>query len=179
MNISKSKTPFLVAALLAVAASQARAQSLPPLTLRWFTIDCGGGLSTGGGYSLQSSFGQPDVEPQKRGVTAAATGGEITAASELGEVYLFGGYLPGAVAAISSPRLDIRRDGMTTVVLSWQVTPMDFFAMSTTNLHAAPDDWEFLFTDEIERAGDNWEMNLRTVGPARYFRLIPAWLTKR
>lgn len=178
MNKSFSKLLLLAAAFLVLVAFPARAQSLPPLTLRWFTVDGGGGFSAAGDVSLQSVIGQPDVELPKRITASAAEDGGFAVSSELGEVYWIGGYLPGAVAIISTPRIDIRRDGPTTVVLSWQVSPVDFFVMGSTNLHAPAEEWEFLFTDEIERAGDDWEMNLRTIGPARYFRLIPAWLTK-
>jgi len=178
MKTSIYKAHFLSAGLLVLALASADGQTLQSLSLRWFTIDSGGGLSTNGVYALQGTIGQPDVDFPKRSFASVTTPADFETASELGEVYFLGGYLPGVVAVTASPRLDIRRDGMTTVVLSWQVTPMDFFAMSTTNLHAGPDEWEFLFTDEIGRAGDNWEMNLRTIGPARYFRLIPAWLSK-
>jgi hypothetical protein len=38
-----------------------RAGSDGPYTLRWYTIDGGGGTSAGGGYRLEGTAGQPDA----------------------------------------------------------------------------------------------------------------------
>jgi len=43
--------------------------------LEWFTIDGGGGTSTGGVYSLTGTIGQPDAGPAMTGGNFSLTGG--------------------------------------------------------------------------------------------------------
>ena len=50
--------PLFAAAVLALGASPAMAQ----YEIDWYTIDGGGGRSTGGVYSLEGTIGQPDAE---------------------------------------------------------------------------------------------------------------------
>ena len=52
---------LLVAIIL--AASAALAQTGGGYDLTWSTIDGGGGSSTGNGYQLAGTFGQPDAGP--------------------------------------------------------------------------------------------------------------------
>ncbi len=61
------------ACLLAVAAfaSVAAAQ----YSVNWYTIDGGGGTSTGGGYTISGTIGQPDAGPAMTGSTYTVTGG--------------------------------------------------------------------------------------------------------
>ena len=54
----KSRTNFVVL-LLTLAALAVHGQS--NYTVDWFTIDGGGGTSTGGVYRVSSSIGQPDA----------------------------------------------------------------------------------------------------------------------
>ncbi|MCA3004772.1 MAG: hypothetical protein LW650_08755 [Planctomycetaceae bacterium] len=66
------------AAVLALAiTSAAHAQ---PFAISWYTIDGGGGTSTGGGFTLSGTIGQPDA--------GVMTGGGFT---------LQGGFWPGAI----------------------------------------------------------------------------------
>ncbi|MFM9994237.1 MAG: hypothetical protein ACKVU4_00385 [Phycisphaerales bacterium] len=53
----------IVVALLSClsGASRARAQMGPNLDLSWSSIDSGGGVSTGGGFTLTGTIGQPDA----------------------------------------------------------------------------------------------------------------------
>ena len=55
------------------------------LSVPSYTIDGGGGLSTGGGLSVIGSIGQPDADPLH-----PATGGGYA---------LFGGFIPAALAS--------------------------------------------------------------------------------
>ncbi len=174
MNCSSSKILLLAAALTMLVAPRAPAQNL---TLRWFSIDSGGGLSRAGEYSLQSCIGQPDAPYDLRSVTVAELASEPPAAASIGKVFLLGGYLPGTLEPLLNPPLAIRRDGMTTVILSWQVSPLDFLVQGTTNLPANDEEWTVVPGEKGEVDG-NYEMNLRILGPARFFRLIPAWIEK-
>jgi hypothetical protein len=72
-------------------ASAASAQ----LAITWYTIDGGGGTSTGGTFSLSGTIGQPDAS------TTAHTGGTFS---------LAGGYWPGAASGVACPS-DYNRDG--------------------------------------------------------------------
>lgn len=174
MKLPSPKLLFLAAALMVFAVAPASAQNL---TLRWFSIDSGGGLSRAGEYSLQGCIGQPDAPYDLRSVTVAELAGEPPAAASIGKVFLLGGYLPGTLEPLLNPPLAIRRDGMTTVVLSWQVSPLDFLVQGTTNLPATDEEWTVVPGEKAEVDG-NYEMNLRILGPMRFFRLIPAWIEK-
>jgi hypothetical protein len=56
---------------LAGAASPALAQ----FSIDWYTIDGGGGTSTGGAYTVSGTVGQPDAGPSMTGGDFALTGG--------------------------------------------------------------------------------------------------------
>jgi hypothetical protein len=70
---------LLLVALLGLV-SAAQAQQGGPYDLTWWTVDGGGGLVQGGGYTLTGTAGQPEPAP-------ALTGGGLT---------LTGGFWPGA-----------------------------------------------------------------------------------
>lgn len=69
----------------------------------WFTINGGGGQSSGGAYSLQGTIGQPDA--------ATSSGGAYT---------LHGGFWSAfaVVQTVGSPTLRIIRSG-PNVILAW------------------------------------------------------------
>src|SRR5258705_3751236 len=56
-SLGKTKV-LLFLVVLAVAAPALRAQNY---SIDWFTIDGGGGASTGGVYSVSGTIGQPDA----------------------------------------------------------------------------------------------------------------------
>jgi hypothetical protein len=62
---------ILAAVLILGLASPAPAQFIIP----WYTIDGGGGTSTGGSFALTGTVGQPDTGPALTGATFTATGG--------------------------------------------------------------------------------------------------------
>src|SRR5882672_10852243 len=79
-----------VALALAITALRTEAQSF---SIDWFTIDGGGGASTGGVYSVSGTIGQPDA------------GGPLSG----GQYSLIGGFwaLPITVQTIGMPTLTI------------------------------------------------------------------------
>lgn len=81
------KTVLLAPIILAIA-SWAAADT----EISWYTIDGGGGTSTGGGFELSGTIGQPDAGSP----TLAMTGGEFE---------LVGGFWPGAGSICSGPVL--------------------------------------------------------------------------
>src|SRR5262245_5082695 len=48
---------------LAVGLLLAPGALAQPFTMNWHTIDCGGAVSSGGGFSISSTIGQPDAGP--------------------------------------------------------------------------------------------------------------------
>lgn len=58
-----------------VAAFAAAGIASAQLAIDWYTIDGGGGTSTGGGLTLSGTIGQPDAGPAMTGGNLAVTGG--------------------------------------------------------------------------------------------------------
>ena len=103
------KPLFLAATVvLAVAVSSARAQSY---SIDWYTIDGGGGTSTGGVYTVSGTIGQPDA--------GHMSGGNYT---------IDGGFW-GIIAAIQTPgapTLRVVRTTTNTVVVAWPAPSTGF-----------------------------------------------------
>jgi hypothetical protein len=105
----------LLALGLALTAVGARAQNF---SIDWFTVDSGGGTSTGGVYSVTGTIGQPDA--------GAMSGGNFT---------LDGGFW-GIVAAIQTPGaplLSIFHTTTNTVVVSWPSPSTGWNLQQNTN----------------------------------------------
>src|SRR2546427_9756944 len=90
--------------LFAVTSTTALAQSY---SIDWFTIDGGGGTSTGGVYSVSGTIGQPDA--------GKMSGGNFT---------LDGGFwgIIAAVQTAGAPLLRIARTTTNTVLVAWPVS---------------------------------------------------------
>ena|SRR5438093_650841 len=109
---------LMVLALLLGAAASAPAQSY---SIDWFTIDGGGGTSTGGPYTLSGTIGQPDA--------GNLSGGNFT---------LLGGFWSGAFAVqqLGAPTLYIRQAGPGQVTISWDPAVPGFVLQDTPTLEA-------------------------------------------
>ena len=130
---------------LLLAASPGKAQ----FTIDWFTLDGGGGQSSGGPYTLAGTIGQPDA--------GAASGGGYT---------LQGGFWSG-VAAESAPALRILRDG-ANVLLAWP-NPATGFQLQESSSLTTPD-WTDVNTPPA-LVGDERQVS-QPLGPTmRFFRL--------
>lgn len=82
----KSKQTWIILAvigMLLLGVALASAEPLAGYTLDWWTVDGGGGTSSGGSYSLSGTIGQPDA--------GSATGGGYA---------LSGGFWGGAPASL-------------------------------------------------------------------------------
>ena len=106
--------------LFSLAACCAQAQTY---TIDWYTIDGGGGISSGGVYTLSGTIGQPDA--------GTHAGGNYS---------LIGGFW--AVAAViqtpGAPLLTIDRDVVTgAVTVSW-TRPADGWILEQTGNMASP-----------------------------------------
>src|SRR5262249_53060692 len=62
----------LLAVAVLLSAHEARAQSF---SIDWFTVDGGGGTSSGGTFAVSGTVGQPDAGPVMSGGNFSLTGG--------------------------------------------------------------------------------------------------------
>lgn len=112
------KTRFILSLMFSLLAVSARAQ----FSIDWFTIDGGGGTSTGGVYSVSGTIGQPDA--------GAMSGGNFT---------IQGGFW-GILAAIQSPGSPLLRvvlTGSNTVVVAWPAPSAGFSLQQNADLGTA------------------------------------------
>lgn len=94
-------------------------------SLDWWTVDGGGGTSTGGVYSVTGTIGQPDA--------GAMSGDNFT---------LVGGFW-GVIAAVQTPgapTLTVTRSN-NTVVVSWPLPEAGWRLQTTANLGTVPIVW--------------------------------------
>jgi hypothetical protein len=117
----------------------------------WFTIDGGGGLSAGGGYSLAGSVGQADA-----GLTMS--GGDFT---------MTGGFW--SIAAAPTALLKIVLTATNTVMISWPSAATGFVLQQNNQLGTS--NW----TSAAQNATDNGTNKFIVVNPPsgnRYYRLF-------
>jgi hypothetical protein len=118
---SKTRMLLLVLLLSTVCAARLAAQNY---AINWFTIDGGGGTSTGGAYSISGTIGQPDAGEMR--------GGNYT---------LVGGFwgVAAAVQTEGAPYLYVTNSG-GTVIVSW--AKVDGFVLDqATTLASSPVSW--------------------------------------
>ena len=89
-------------------------------SIDWFTIDGGGGTSTGGVYSVSGTIGQPDAGATMSGGNYSVDGGFWSFAAVV--------QTPGA------PLLSIRVTAPNTVVVSWPSPSTEFLLQTNNNL---------------------------------------------
>jgi len=144
----------LLAATLSVPALLA--QSGGSYDLSWSTID-GGGVSSGGAYSLSGTIGQPDA--------GQLAGGGYT---------LSGGFW-GVIAAIQTegaPLLTVSRsDG--SVVVKWPFPATSFVLQQTTALVSPPSTilWTDVTSPAADHVGSDWTVTIPSPAGNRFFRL--------
>lgn len=112
----------ILAGLILSAALSLSAQNY---SIDWYTIDGGGGTSSGGAYTLSGTIGQPDA--------GVHTGGNYS---------LVGGFWGAfAVQEIGSPTLFIRPAGPGQVTISWDPSIAGFVLQESLDLNLAPGGW--------------------------------------
>ena len=116
----KKLTRLPITALLFGSSLCLRAQ---PYELSWFTIDGGGGTSTGGVYSVTGTIGQPDA------------GGPMTN----GQYSVIGGFwaLPAAVQVVDAPVLTIAPASPGEATISWTPATLGFVLQESLSLSSA------------------------------------------
>ena len=143
---------FVILSLL-LAASRLSAQSY---SIDWFTIDGGGGTSTGGVYSVSGSIGQPDANAQP------LIGGNFS---------VVGGFwsLFSVVQTPGTPLLTIRLTSTNTAMVSWPSPSTGFNLQQNTNLGTP------IWSAPPEIVTDNGTIKFIIVNPPagnRFYRLI-------
>lgn len=112
------RSAVLVLAILLLGFAVPRASS-QTYSIDWFTIDGGGGTSTGGVYSVSGTIGQPDA--------GHMSGGNFT---------IDGGFW-GIIAAVQSPGsplLRVVRTTTNTVVVAWPAPSTGFSLQENSDL---------------------------------------------
>ena len=123
--------------------------------LDWFTLDGGGGTSSGGNFSLSGTIGQPDANQQPM------TGGAFSLTGGFWSLF--------AVQTPDAPRLSIQRISVTSARVLWPAPSTGFVLqqnsdLNTTNWVSAP-----------QAVSDNGTNKFITVSPPtgkRFYRLI-------
>lgn len=108
----------ILGTVFALGAGSAQAQ----YSIDWFTLDGGGGVSTGGGYEVRGTIGQPDA--------GMASGGPFTLAGGFWSVL-------GVVPTPGAPALLITNTPGGAVV-SWPLPATGFLLEQTLQLTAPP-----------------------------------------
>ena len=139
--------------LLALAFTAFAARAQTNYTIDWFTIDGGGGTSTGGVYAVSGTIGQPDA--------GAMSGGNYT---------LEGGFW-GVIAAVQmpgSPLLTITITGPNTVAVSWPYPSSGFQLQQNGDLTTT--NWTAVGTLS-EHVGDKWQVPVSPPVGNKFYRL--------
>ena len=139
---------LIALATLGMAGASARAQTFQ---IDWLTIDGGGGLTSGGGYSLNGTIGQPDAGAMSGGAFALA-----------------GGFWHDF--AIQGPPLAIRLAGGNTIVLTWPNPSTGYVLQQTANMSGPGGGWVDVTQAPVVN-GTNKEVTLSATGRFCLFRL--------
>ena len=146
----KGKALLLCSSLLALSLAKLQAQSY---SIDWFTIDGGGGTSTGGVYSVSGTIGQPDA--------GHLTGGNFT---------LDGGFW-GVIAAVQLPGSPLLRVVLTTtntVVVAWPNPSTGFALQENPIFNTGP--WTTV-TNTITVVGSENQVIVAPPTGNRFYRL--------
>jgi hypothetical protein len=140
--------------ILLLAAFSVPAQDF---TLDWFTMDGGGGKSTGGVYAVTGTIGQPDA--------GTVAGGDYT---------LAGGFW-GLVAALQisgAPLLSVTRTN-GSVIVSWPGTAPSFVLEQTSQLLSPPrtNSWADVPVNQYQTVGTNIHFTISSPVDNQWFRL--------
>lgn len=144
---------LLVLCLAGVPSLMAQTYSID-----WFSIDGGGGTSSGGGYVLSGTVGQPDA--------GRMSGGSYS---------LEGGFwsILAAVQSSEGPRLFIERDTGGGVILSWESPSTGFVLQETSMILGPPFStvWVEVAAEPVVEDGRN---TVTVAAPAghRFYRLV-------
>lgn len=122
-------------------------------SIDWFTIDGGGGVSTGGVFSVSGTIGQPDA--------GTMSGGDYSVTGGFWSIF--------AVQTPGAPLLTISLTPTNTAVISWPSPSSGYALQQNTNLNTA--NW----ATPLETVADNGTNKFIIVNPPtnnRFYRLF-------
>jgi len=131
--------------------SGVRAQSY---SIDWYTIDGGGGTSSGGGYSVSGTIGQPDA--------GRMSGGNYTIEGGFWAIY-------SAVQTPGAPTLRVTLTTTNTVVVSWPTTASTYNLQQVSDLSLT--NWVAVPNVPVV-VGTEKQVIVSPPSGNRYFRLI-------
>ena len=146
----------LLAMAVFLASLSVRAQNY---SIDWFSIDGGGGTSSGGIYTLSGTIGQPDA--------GTMSGGDYT---------LVGGFwsIVSAIQTPGAPLLTVERNPVTGVVtVSWTRPADGWFLDETGNMAAPPMaiPWSQVSPASYQTNTTHVSITLPSPSGNRYYRL--------
>ena len=146
----RNLVPVCLIALGLLASALCPPAAAQTYSIDWFTIDGGGGTSTGGVYSVSGTIGQPDA------------GGPLTN----GQYSVTGGFwaLPTAVQVTNAPTLTIVPATPGNATISWTPATPGFVLQETWVL--SPANW----TNSISGATN--PITVPATLPTKFYRLF-------
>ena len=151
MHGMKTTVPIVLALVLFPALAHSQSYAVD-----WFTIDSGGGTSTGGVYSVSGTIGQPDA--------GRSTGGSY--ALEGG----FWGFV-GTVQTPGAPLLSVERVGAGPAVrVFWSASTPGYLLDETALLTGLPVSWTQV-TSGLQTNGSQTSLTVPVPVGTKYYRL--------
>ena len=147
---------FLALGIFALASLFARPAFADSYSIDWFTIDSGGGTSTGGVYQVSGTVGQAEAGPALSGGNFSVTGGFWS--------------MLAAVQTPGTPLLTIARTGTNTVVISWP-SPSTGFTLQQNSEDVATVNWSKVVATPSDD-GITWTVVVNPPFGNRFYRLI-------
>jgi hypothetical protein len=146
------KSPLTIVLLAVGLTFSSRAQ---PFVLTWYSVDGGGGASTGGVYSVRGTMGQPDA--------GRLAGGACS---------LMGGFW-GVLAVLAQPgvpTVTLARGPGNTLTIAWPAGAAGWHLEQTPDLELAQ--WS-LVTQTPRQVGDQMQVVVPLAGapPRLFYRL--------
>lgn len=120
----------------------------------WYTVDGGGGTSSGGTYSVTGTIGQPDASGVLSGGNYSVVGG-------------FWSY--AAVQTPGAPLLTVRTTGTNTVAVSWPYPSTDFILQENPDLNTT--NWTAVSATPVDDGGNRIVIVSPPAGN-RFYRLF-------
>ena len=124
-------------------------------SIDWYTIDGGGGTSTGSVYTVTGTIGQPDASPAMSGGNFAVVGGFWSYAA--------------AVQTPGSPFLTVQTTGTNSVVVSWPFPSTSFILQENPDLNTT--NWTAVSTTPTNN-GITWTVVVSPPIGNRFYRLF-------
>ena len=144
------KTKVLLFALLFGGTVAATAQSY---SIDWFTIDGGGGTSTGGVYSVSGTIGQPDA--------GQMSGGNFTLTGGFWSIF-------SAIQTPGFPVLRVEKTTTNTVVVAWPLASAGYSLQQNILPNIAG--WTGV-TNAVSQVGSENQVIISPPAGNRFFRL--------